>query len=411
MSSSKNNLRFSGVPYSDGLVWEGPEKSIAFKENEIISKLLEFKKPAYVVQVGDNIGLSNEGKLTDSKNNNKASSNAICHVPPLPPENLGDQEFKRDHKTKYAFYAGSMAHGISSEKMVIALGKEGFLASYGAGGILPNRLEDVIQTVQRELPKGPYAFNLIHNPFQEAMERNAADLYLKHGVTTIEASAFMELTPHVVRYRVAGLSLDANDNIQIKNRIIAKISRREVAQKFMEPPQEKFLIQLLEQGLISELQVKLAKEIPMADDVTVEADSGGHTDNRPLVSILPSIIALRNEIQEKYKYKQQIRVGAAGGVGTPESALAAFMMGAAYIVTGSVNQACLEAGSSDHVKNLLAQVEMADVAMAPAMDMFEMGGKLQVIKRGTLFAMKAQKLADLYRTYNSIDEIPAAEKE
>ena len=60
-----------------------------------------------------------------------------------------------------------------------------------------------------------------------------------------------------------------------------------------------------------------------------------------------------------------IRVGAAGGISTPESALAAFMMGAAYIVTGSVNQACIEAGASDYSKKLLAQAEMADVIMAP----------------------------------------------
>ncbi len=41
----------------------------------------------------------------------------------------------------------------------------------------------------------------------------------------------------------------------------------------------------------------------MADDITVEADSGGHTDNRPLVCVLPSIIALRDEIQAKYHYE------------------------------------------------------------------------------------------------------------
>jgi trans-AT polyketide synthase, acyltransferase and oxidoreductase domains len=86
-------------------------------------------------------------------------------------------------------------------------------------------------------------------------------------------------------------------------------------------------------------------------------------------------------------------------------------MGASYVVTGSVNQACVEAGTSEQVRKLLSQAQMADVTMAPAFDMFEMGGKLQVLKRGTLFAMRAQKLADLYRTYQSIDEIPSVERE
>jgi trans-AT polyketide synthase, acyltransferase and oxidoreductase domains len=149
----------------------------------------------------------------------------------------------------------------------------------------------------------------------------------------------------------------------------------------------------------------------MADDITVEADSGGHTDNRPLVCLLPSIIALRNEIQEQYNYQQPIRIGVAGGIATPESALAAFMMGAAYIMTGSINQSCIESGACNHTKKLLAQAEMADMIMAPAADMFEMGVKLQVLKRGTMFPMRAQKLYELYRTYDSIEQIPLAERQ
>ncbi len=49
--------------------------------------------------------------------------------------------------------------------------------------------------------------------------------------------------------------------------------------------------------------------------------------------------------------------------------------------------------------------------MAPAADMFEMGVKLQVLKKGTLFPLRAQKLFDLYKTYNSIEEIPTQERE
>jgi acyl carrier protein len=104
-------------------------------------------------------------------------------------------------------------------------------------------------------------------------------------------------------------------------------------------------------------------------------------------------------------------VCAAGGISTPHSALAAFMMGAAYVVSGSVNQACVEAGASPHTKKLLAEADMADVIMAPAADMFEMGVKVQVLKRGTLFAMRAQKLFDLYKAYNAVEEIPQAERE
>jgi PfaD family protein len=295
--------------------------------------------------------------------------------------------------------------------MVIAVGKQKLLSSYGAGGLTPDRIETAINRIQEALPHGPYAFNLIHSPNEPAIEHRAVELYLKYQVTTVEASAFLDLTPNIVYYRVAGLGLNANSQIEIKNKVIAKISRREVATKFLQPAPVRILKDLIQQGLVTELQANLASQVPMADDITVEADSGGHTDNRPLVCLLPSIISLRDEIQAQYQYEKPIRIGVAGGIGTPESALAAFMMGAAYIVTGSINQSCIESGACDYTKKLLAQAEMADMMMAPAADMFEMGVKLQVLKRGTMFPMRAQKLYELYRTYDSIEDIPLAERE
>src|SRR5205823_7910494 len=92
------------------------------------------------------------------------------------------------------------------------------------------------------------------------------------------------------------------------------------------------------------------------------------------------------------------------------SVAAAFAMGAAYVVTGSVNQACVESGSSDAVRKMLAEAGQADVAMAPAADMFEMGVKVQVLKRGTMFPMRAAKLYELYRAYPSLEAIPATER-
>jgi len=144
--------------------------------------------------------------------------------------------------------------------------------------------------------------------------------------------------------------------------------------------------------------------------VTVEADSGGHTDNRPAITLLPTILALRDRLQDQYKYAAPLRVGLGGGIATPASAAAAFAMGAAYVVTGSVNQACVESGSSDAVRQMLAEAGQADVAMAPAADMFEMGVKVQVLKRGTMFPMRAAKLYELYRAHPSLDAIPDAER-
>jgi PfaD family protein len=192
--------------------------------------------------------------------------------------------------------------------------------------------------------------------------------------------------------------------------VIAKVSRVEVATQFLSPAPEKILRTLVERGQLSEQEAKLAARVPVAQDLTAEADSGGHTDNRPALALLPSMLALRDRIQEEQGYAGPPRVGLAGGISTPSSAAAAFAMGAAWIVTGSVNQACVESGSSDLVRAMLAEAQQADCVMAPAADMFEMGVKLQVLKRGTMFPMRAQKLYELYKAHGSLDEIPAKDR-
>ncbi len=408
MSFQDNGLRFWGTPTLHNMIWYGPLETVAFDAASIRARLLNLSTPCYVVRYQNMIGVTHEGALYPAQ---AGGVEPLLVAPPVWPQQLGDPYFMSAYGVRYPYAAGAMANGIASEELVIRLGREQILSSFGAAGLLPARLESAIQRIQAALPHGPYAFNLIHSPSEDALERAGAELYVRHGVTTVEASAYLSLTPHIVYYRAAGLGLDAANQITIRHRVIAKISRREVAVQFMQPAPANMLRQLVEQGRITEQQAHLAQYVPIADDITVEADSGGHTDNRPLVGLLPSIVAQRNEIQARANYPMPIRVGAAGGISTPASALAAFIMGAAYVVTGSVNQACIEAGTSPATRQLLAQAEMPDVMMAPAADMFEMGVKVQVLKRGVFFPMRAQKLYEMYQTYNSIEEIPPAERE
>ena len=381
---------------------------VAYSEIDIRNKLLHLNQAIYVVQNETATGVCLAEDVTDSTSGTSVS--LLAHVQPMQVGQFGDPEFMRVYGINMAYMTGAMANGIASEELVIASGKKGLLSSFGAAGLVPSRIEEAINKVQQALPNGPYAFNLIHSPSEDAIERAAVDLFLKHGVKTVEASAFLGLTQNIVRYRVAGLRFNGQNQIEIGNRVIAKISRAEVASKFMAPAPEAILRKLVAVGSITGEQAQLAENVPMADDITVEADSGGHTDNRPLVLLLPAMLALREQFQSKHDYAQPIRIGAAGGIGTPSSALAAFMMGAAYVATGSVNQSCVEAAASAHTKNLLAQAEMTDVTMAPAADMFEMGVELQVLKRGTMFPMRAKKLYELYKNYESIEAIPLQER-
>ena len=389
--------------------WEGSEKDILTHPSDIKDTLRDISSECYLLDYQGQIGVSTTGILNSSKDSNSGIP-VVAVLRSISPSHFGNPAFLSLHGLKSAYMAGSMANGISGIDLVTSLGSAGYLASYGSGGISPARLLEAITTIKDQLPSGPYAFNLIHSPQETAIEQKAVDLFLEHKIQTIEASAFLRLTPTVVQYRVAGLSIDSAGEILIHNKIIAKISRHEVAIQFLNPAPEKILSQLVQEGKITPQQAQLAENIPMADDITVEADSGGHTDNRPLVGLLPSIIALRNENQLKNNFTAPVRIGAGGGIGTPASVLGAFSMGAAYIVTGSVNQGCVEAGTSTQVKHALAQAAAPDVMMAPSADMFEMGVKVQVLKRGTMFPMRSQKLYETYLKYNSIEEIESSER-
>ena len=400
------SINFNGTPQQ--LFWQGSPRDIVFDLEGIREKLEQTDQACYVMKdFNGRIGVSTSGTLVSEGR----GLQVLAMTSPMTAGQLGDPTFRTDYKLKYAYKTGAMANGIASADLVIAIGKANLLASYGAAGQVPEKIIESINRIQANLPHQTYAVNLIHSPSEPILESAAVDLFLEKGVTVVEASAFLALTENIVYYRVAGLSQDTESNIVIKNKVIAKISRKEVAMPFMQAPPEELVQSLLTKGKITVEQAELAKQIPMADDITVEADSGGHTDNRPLVALLPIIIQLRDEMQKQQSFATKIRIGAAGGISTPASALAAFMMGAAYVVTGSVNQACIEAGTSDHVRKLLQTVESTDVMGAPASDMFEMGVDLQVLKRGTLFGPRAKKLYEYYKRYQSIDEIPATDRQ
>lgn len=390
--------------------------------NELLfSKLCLLDKAYFLVQnQNQNQNQNQDWSLIDQLPNNChtqgvfnspiLNNSIVCKIPAFEGRDLGDSNFKAFHGTKYAYMCGSMAQKISGTNFVINAGKKGILASFGAGGVSLEEINNAITIISRELPTGPYAFNLLHNYHHPELEMKTVELYLNRGVTTIEASAFLEITLPLVLYRVKGLSCSMEENvINIKNKIIAKVSRAEIAEKFMSPAPPKIIKELLEKNLISTREAELAARIPMADDITVEADSGGHTDNRPLVCILPAIIALRNSKQAIYNYERKVRIGAAGGIGTPAAALSCFIMGASYVVTGSINLGS-EALVSDKVKKLLCSASFSDMTMAPSADMFELGAKVQVLKRGTMYASRAQKLYDLYKKYDDINDIPLDER-
>lgn len=369
--------------------------------HNVLSPLAVFKKNGKLFAGTDGTAIIGEHDF-----NHENAYPLLGYIPALPPENLGDPEFKKKHNLRYAYVMGAMANGITSTQMVKEAAKAGMLAFFGAGGLTIDQISSAVDELKKNAGDATFGFNLIHSPGDLKHEQAVVDLYLNKGISLVSAAAYMRLTEPLVQFRLTGIHRNASGEIRCPNRVVAKVSRVEVARQFFSPPPLKIVNNLLEKGLITKEEAGLSQKIPMADDLSAEADSGGHTDNRPALALLPTMLALRDEMMKAHNYSRPLLVGIGGGISTPESAAAAFSMGAAYILTGSVNQSCVEAGTSDTVKKLLAKTDQADVIMAPAADMFELGVKVQVLKRGTMFAMKAAKLYDFYRAYNSIEEMP-----
>lgn len=320
---------------------------------------------------------------------------------------LGSREFKEAYGTRYAYLAGAMYRGIASKELVIRMGKAGLLAYLGTAGLPLRQVEDSIEQIRRELPPGKsFGMNLLADLENPAHELAMVELYLRTGVRFVEAAAYIQMTSALALYRISGLRRDDSGRIVCDNRVLGKVSRPEVATIFMSPPAEKIVAQLLAEGKITREQAQWAASIPMSSEICVEADSGGHTDMGIPTVLFPTLRQLRDEMRAQYGYAAPIHIGLAGGIGSPESAAAAFTMGADFILTGSINQCTVEAGTSDAVKDLLQEINIQDTDYAPAGDMFEIGAKVQVLKKGVFFPARANKLHALYLQYGGLEELP-----
>ncbi len=393
--------------------WTPGPIGAAFSASELAGLIPRVRESVHVVREQTDgglgrVGLGLGGEIHRTPTNGHGLP-WIATLPALYPEWLGDRSFQEAHRVRFPYVAGAMANGIATPALVVAMARGGMLGFFGAAGLPRQRVEKALDEIEEALGRdGPaWGSNLIHSPQEPELEESVAELYLQRGVQRVSASAYMTLTPAVVRYAASGLATDPAGNIQRRHHVFAKISRPEVAARFMSPPPAEMLRALVDAGRLTAREAQLAAMLPVAEDFTVEADSGGHTDNQTLTALFPTILSLRDRLAAEHGYPRPIRVGAAGGLGTPAAIAAAFSLGAAFVLTGSVNQSAVESGLSPAGKQLLAQAELADVVMAPAADMFELGVKVQVLKRGTLFGVRAAQLYELYRGYDSLESLPA----
>lgn len=335
----------------------------------------------------------------------KPATDAWPSRPSFSADALGNNAFRAEYRLRYAYLAGGMYHGIASVELVTRMTRAGLLAFYGTAGLPDDRIAHDLEALKIASGDRYYGANLVADLDQPERNERLVDLFLRWDVPIVEASAFMHITPALVRYRAAGLTRDSDGTPRRERRIFAKVTRPETALAFLKPAPERVVNNLVAEGALTAQQAALLAEVPMADALIVAADSGWQTEEGMPYAVVPTLIRMRDEQVHQQGYAQPIYIGAAGGIGTAEAAAASFMLGSDFILTGSVNQCTVEAATSDQAKDLLQNMNVQDTDYAPSGDAFELGTRIQVLKRGVFFPARARKLHDLYRHYNALEEL------
>ncbi|MEU6231855.1 ACP S-malonyltransferase [Kitasatospora sp. NPDC047058] len=302
-------------------------------------------------------------------------------------EALGAAGFRERYGLRHAYLLGGLYGGISGPEMLGAAAKAGLLGFLGTGGLTPEEVDRQLRGLVGDLGLGgAFGVNLLYRHGAPQEESALVDLLLRHGVDLVEASGFPLITPALVRFRLKG------------GRIIAKVSRTDVAAEFLAPPPERLVARLLEAGEVTAEEARAAAGRPMADDLCVEAVGGWLSSTADLLTLLPGVLRLRDGAAPA---GPRVHVGCAGGIGTPEAAAAAFLLGADFVLTGSVNQCSVEAATSAAVKDLLQEAREYDVDTAPWGELFELGVQARYLKRGLFFPARASRLYELWRRHAS----------
>ncbi|MDI6516698.1 ACP S-malonyltransferase [Streptomyces coelicoflavus] len=306
-------------------------------------------------------------------------------------DTLGAATFRERYGLRRAYLLGALYGGISGREMLGAAAKAGLLGFLGTGGLPLDEVDDRLRDLAGELGLGgSFGVNLLYRHGAPEEESALVDLLLRHGIDLVEASGFPLITPALVRFRLKG------------GRIIAKVSRTDVAAEFLAPPPERLVARLLEAGEVTAEEARAAAGRPMADDLCVEADGGWLSGTADLLTLLPAVLRLRDTTATG---GHRVHVGCAGGIGTPEAAGAAFLLGADFVLTGSVNQCSVEAATSAEVKDILQEAREYDVDTAPWAELFDLGVQARYLKRGLFFPARASRLHELWRRHGSLAEL------
>lgn len=317
---------------------------------------------------------------------------------PIPPTatistaTLGSLDFAHQFGCQYNYVLGSIGRAISSAELVIKAANAGFLAYFGAAHTSIENVGNAINEIQSHIGfDKSFGVNIHANILNPEVENTLVDLLLKHNVTHAEATGFFEITPALVRYRLHGIDQSST------NKILAKVESITQAIQFLQPAPASIVRQLLSDGSISSAQAQRANSLPMADAIAFQGDIG----------LMTELLSLRRQYGAP---AQQVFIGSAKEIGSPQSIASAFINGAEFVLADSIQQCTVESGLHEKAKILLQNATIADVKTAPCTELFEFGRKISVLNKGSIFVNRARKLYDLWKEYKTLESLSTEQR-
>ena len=303
-------------------------------------------------------------------------------------QGLGNAGFCRAHNLRHAYVVGSPTPGIRTPEMVVEATEAGLLAYLD--DYRPTPAEAIEQTRRRLGSQAAFGVGLFRQ-----VETSVVDAAIERGIEFAEAVGYRQITPALVRFRFAGTGGDPRKS----RRLAALVTHVYQVELFTRPAPEAVIHGLAADGALTVAEASAARRRPVATDLCVMCGTG---DGPDFATLLPAVRSLRDRAQTE---EEPIFVGAGGALGNPEAIACAFLLGADFVRTGSVNMGCVESALDPDLRQALSRLEPGETTGAPAADGFALGARIQVMKKGSFFAARAQKLYELYRFHDSLDDL------
>jgi len=260
-------------------------------------------------------------------------------------------------RIEYPIIQGPLG-GLSSQRLTAAVSNFGGLGSFGAHGLEPGAIEDVIANI-RSLTTKPFAMNL-----WVSME--------DAGARTSDAAAFSRalshLAPHIEAVGGTQPEFAGYNPIRFEDQARVLLDANVPAFSFIFgiPPKE-IMDETRRRGIVTlgtatTPEEAIALEQAGADIVVVSGfEAGGHRGSflRPAEDSLTGTFSLVPQAVDAVK----IPVVAAGGIADARGIVAAFALGAEGVQMGTVFLACAESGAHPLHREALLRGKAARTAL------------------------------------------------